>query len=75
MQVFLHVFEMNDAALKLYTALGYEDAPDTGPNRVFTNSLGLAGGMIGLRLRLLRKTFQSGDGASLSSASPSAPAT
>lgn len=61
-QVFLHVNEVNTAALGLYAACGYEEAPDSPPNRAFTNSLGLAGGFIGQRHRLLLKTFPAGSG-------------
>eukprot|EP00752_Nemacystus_decipiens_P016311 g14587.t1 len=56
-EVFLHVNEINEAALRLYESCGYNDAPDNASNRAFTNSLGLSGGFIGQRHRLLHKTF------------------
>lgn len=56
-QIFLHVNEVNEAALRLYSRCGYEEAPDCASNRAFTNSLGLAGGFIGQRHSLLHKTF------------------
>lgn len=60
-KVFLHVNEINEAALRLYESCGYDEAPDSASNRAFTNSLGLAGGFIGQRHRLLHKTFPSAD--------------
>lgn len=56
-QIYLHVNEVNEAALRLYSRCGYEEAPDCASNRAFTNSLGLAGGFIGQRHRLLHKAF------------------
>lgn len=75
-KVFLHVNEVNDAALRLYERCGYDEAPDCASNRAFTNSLGLAGGFIGQRHLLLHKTFQNniGSGNSSSGDVASAPA-
>lgn len=73
MQIFLHVNEVNEAAVNLYTRCGYEDAPDCASNHAFTNSLGLSGGFIGQRHRLLRKTYavEAGGGDRGSGHSPS----
>eukprot|EP00903_Cladosiphon_okamuranus_P005588 g5560.t2 len=60
-EVFLHVNEINEAALRLYESCGYNEAPDCASNRAFTNSLGLSGGFIGQRHRLLHKTFPIAD--------------
>lgn len=68
-KVFLHVNEINEAALRLYASCGYDEAPDCASNRAFTNSLGLSGGFIGQRHRLLHKTFPIAD-ASGSSGTP-----
>ncbi|CAN0173055.1 unnamed protein product [Ectocarpus fasciculatus] len=61
-EVFLHVNEINEAALRLYARCGYEEAPNCASNRAFTNSLGLSGGFIGQRHLLLHKTFPDTDG-------------
>jgi len=61
--VFLHVNEINEAALRLYASCGYDEAPDCASNRAFTNSLGLSGAFIGQRHLLLHKTFPAEDGA------------
>lgn len=61
LKVFLHVNEINEAALRLYESCGYDEAPDCASNRAFTNSLGLSGGFIGQRHRLLHKTFPIAD--------------
>lgn len=54
-QIYLHVNEINEAAVNLYTRCGYEDAPNCPSSRVFTNKLGLSGGFYGQRHRLMRK--------------------
>ncbi|CAN0205820.1 unnamed protein product, partial [Ectocarpus sp. 12 AP-2014] len=61
-EVFLHVNEINQAALRLYARCGYEEAPNCASNRAFTNSLGLSGGFIGQRHLLLHKIFPDADG-------------